>query len=104
MTGADARTPLPLDRVLAEELTIVGSHGLAAHAYPELLRLVETGALDPRRLVARTIALDEAADALVGMGAPATVGGMTVIDLTRGSYGENDTIGGTEPPAEGDPA
>ena len=104
MTGADARTPLPLDRVLTEELTIVGSHGLAAHAYPELLRLVETGALDPRRLVARTIALDEAADALVGMGAPAAVGGMTVIDLTRGSYGENGTIGGTEPPAEGDPA
>ena len=82
MTGDDARTPLPLDRIVAEELTVVGSHGLAAHAYPELLRLVTDGAIDPRRLVARTIALDEAPDALVGMGSAPPVGGMTVIDLT----------------------
>jgi alcohol dehydrogenase len=82
MTGDDARTPLPLDRVLAEELSIVGSHGLAAHDYPELLRLVVDGSLNPRLLVAQTITLDAAPDALVALGSAPAVGGMTVIDLT----------------------
>ena len=82
MTGADAHTPLPLDRILAEELTVVGSHGLAAHAYPELLRLVADGALDPGRLVARTITLGDAPEALVAMGSALAVGGMTVIDCS----------------------
>jgi len=82
MTGADASTPLPLDRILAHELTVVGSHGLAAHAYPELLRLVTEGSLDPRRLVARTISLADAPAALVAMGTAEAVGGLTVIDLS----------------------
>jgi len=83
MTGEDARTPLPLDRIVAEELTVVGSHGLAAHAYPELLRLVADGALDPRRLVARTITLAEVAVELIAMGGAPATGGMTVVDLHR---------------------
>ena len=82
MTGDDAYAPIPLGRVLAEELTVVGSHGLAAHAYPELLRLVANGILDPRRLVARTITLVEAPDALVAMGTAWSIGGLTVIDCT----------------------
>ena len=81
MTGEDARAPLPLDRLLAQELTVVGSHGLAAHAYPELLRLVTDGRLDPRRLVAQTISLGGAPDALIAMGTAASIGGMTVIDV-----------------------
>lgn len=81
MTGAEARTPLPLDRIVAQELTVIGSHGLAAHAYPNLMRLVTDGILDPRRLVARTISLAEAPSALVAMGTAEALGGVTVINL-----------------------
>src|SRR5690606_32376578 len=47
------RPPLPMDRVIAHELEIVGSHGMAAHAYPAMLAAVATGGLRPDRLVTR---------------------------------------------------
>lgn len=66
---------LPLGRVLAWELEVLGSHGMAAHSYPALLDLVASGKLDPARLVAREISLDEAPGALAGP----TLSGVTVI-------------------------
>ncbi len=59
---------VPLARVLAEELELIGSHGLAAHAYPELLDLVATGVLQPQRLVTGTVSLDRAGQALTDVG------------------------------------
>jgi threonine dehydrogenase-like Zn-dependent dehydrogenase len=41
---------------------------MAAHAYPELLGLITAGRLDPRRLVTRELALDDAATALAEIG------------------------------------
>ena len=77
---ADAATPpIPMDRVLAWELEILGSHGMAAHEYPEMLARVADGRLRPDRLVGRTIPLDAAPAALVSMGGPAAGAGMTVI-------------------------
>jgi D-arabinose 1-dehydrogenase-like Zn-dependent alcohol dehydrogenase len=64
MAGADANPPFPLHLVIARELEIVGSHGLAAHAYPELLAMVREGRLDPARLVTREIPLAAAPEAL----------------------------------------
>jgi len=73
---ARGRPAVPMDRVLALELTLLGSHGMAAHAYPELLALVLAGRLDPGRLVTATVGLDGAAAALRTVGvAP----GITVI-------------------------
>lgn len=69
--GAD----LPMGRVIAWELEILGSHGMPAHAYPEMLALIESGALVPELLITRTISLDEAAEALVQGGRP----GVTLI-------------------------
>ena len=58
--------------VIARELELLGSHGMAAHAYPEMLSFVASGRLDPGSLLTRTIGLDEIPDALVAMGdAPA---------------------------------
>jgi alcohol dehydrogenase len=51
-------------RVIAGELEIKGSHGLQAHAYPDLFRLIQSGALDPTLLVERTTTLEEAPAAL----------------------------------------
>ncbi|MCW2554390.1 MAG: Alcohol dehydrogenase GroES domain protein [Mycobacterium sp.] len=69
-------TVVPMDRVVALELEIYGSHGMAAHAYPELLALVTSGRLRPDLLVTREIALDDAAEALRTVGVAA---GITVI-------------------------
>jgi threonine dehydrogenase-like Zn-dependent dehydrogenase len=47
---------------------VLGSHGMAAHAYPELLGLIAAGRLDPRALVTRELALGEAGAALAEVG------------------------------------
>ncbi len=74
-----ARPPLPMDRVVAWELELYGSHGMAAHEYPAMLARIASGDLRPDRLVGRTIALADAPDALAAMsGAPGTAG-MTVV-------------------------
>lgn len=62
------RAEVPMDRVIALELQVLGSHGMAAHAYPELLGLIAAGRLDPARLVTRELALDDAPAALAEIG------------------------------------
>jgi alcohol dehydrogenase len=54
-------------RIIGHELDIKGSHGLQAHAYPNLFRLIQSEALDPTLLVERTTTLDEAPAALESM-------------------------------------
>jgi D-arabinose 1-dehydrogenase-like Zn-dependent alcohol dehydrogenase len=58
---------LPMGRVIALELELLGSHGMAAHAYPPMLDLIARGVLRPDRLVTATIGLDEAPGALSTM-------------------------------------
>ncbi|MFC7489814.1 MULTISPECIES: zinc-dependent alcohol dehydrogenase family protein [unclassified Knoellia] len=81
LLGPASTPPLPMDRVIAHELEIYGSHGMAAHEYPAMLALVEDGTLRPDRLVGDVISLDEAGAALMAMDHPATSPGMTVIRL-----------------------
>jgi D-arabinose 1-dehydrogenase-like Zn-dependent alcohol dehydrogenase len=79
LAGADARPAVPMGRVIAHELEILGSHGMAAHDYGEMLALVESGRLRPDRLVSARIGLDEAGHALAAMSGANTTAGMTVI-------------------------
>lgn len=84
MLGPDARAPLPWDLVVAYELEVYGSHGMAACDYPAMLSMVSSGVLRPAELVGRVISLAEAPAALMAMDSPAaSTAGMTVIDLTR---------------------
>ncbi|MFM9693567.1 zinc-dependent alcohol dehydrogenase family protein [Streptomyces europaeiscabiei] len=72
-------TPVPMARAIALELELLGSHGMAAHAYPQMLELVRAGVLRPDLLVTSTIPLDAAPAALAAMGtAPGS--GVTVIE------------------------
>lgn len=82
LLGEDAAPPLPMGLVIAQELEIYGSHGMAAHEYPAMLELIEAGTLDPRRLIGSVIGLGEAPAALMAMDAAPTTAGMTLIDLT----------------------
>ena len=78
----DGHPRVPMDRVIGWELDVLGSHGMAAADYLEMLALIEQGQLQPQRLVERTIGLDEAATLLPGFDR-ASVAGMTMIDPAR---------------------
>jgi alcohol dehydrogenase len=73
-----------MERVVAYELDLLGSHGMAAADYPEMLGLVAEGRLDPARLVTRTIGLDEAAAELPLVGSRAATGVTVVLPRTGG--------------------
>ena len=83
MLGPDSRAPLPWDVVVAYELELHGSHGMAACDYPAMLARVTSGALRPQELIGRVIGLSEAPAALMAMdSSTAATAGMTVIDLS----------------------
>ncbi|MDR6289279.1 alcohol dehydrogenase [Inquilinus ginsengisoli] len=67
MLGDHARPPLPMDRVIAYELEILGSHGMQAFRYQAMLDMIGTGKLAPQQLIGSRIALDEAPLALTQM-------------------------------------
>jgi alcohol dehydrogenase len=83
MVAEHATPAIPMNHVMAWELELMGSHGMAAHAYPEMLARVADGRLQPDRLVGRTVPLDAVPAALAAMGAPAAGAGMTVIVPAR---------------------
>jgi alcohol dehydrogenase len=74
LLGAQAAAPIPMDRVVAHELQLIGSHGMQAHRYDALFALIDSGRLEPSRLVGRTIPLDDAAEALMAMDQPGSPG------------------------------
>jgi alcohol dehydrogenase len=70
---------IPTGLVVANELEILGSHGMQAHRYPQMLEMMAAGSLQPQKLIGQTIGLEEAPAALVAMDRFAEVG-VTVID------------------------
>jgi alcohol dehydrogenase len=79
MLEDDRDAAIPMDRVIAYELSLRGVHGMAVGRYDALLRLVESGAVEPARLISRTIGLDDAGAELAAMGSFAQRG-VTVIE------------------------
>ncbi len=82
----EGSVPLPMDLVIARELEIYGSHGMAARDYPAMVRLIADGTLRPGLLVGEVIGLEDAGRALAAMDTPPTdgrsdVAGMTVVKL-----------------------
>ena len=71
---------IPMARVIAWELDLLGSHGMAAVDYPEMLALVASGALDPSVLVTREVGLEEGAAVLASFDtSAASRKGITII-------------------------
>ena len=58
---------IPMNRIVANELEIIGSHGIQAYKYPEIFRMVQAGKLHPEKLIGKTISLEESLEALVTM-------------------------------------
>jgi alcohol dehydrogenase len=78
----DGHPRVPMARAIAWELDLLGSHGMAAADYPEMLARIESGDLRPQDLIERVIGLDEAA-ALLPAFDQASPAGMTMIDPRR---------------------
>jgi alcohol dehydrogenase len=67
MTGDHQHARVPMDRVLSNELEIIGSHGMQAFRYPEMMDMIAQGKLQPEKLLGETISLQESLGALTGM-------------------------------------
>ncbi|MDR3659989.1 MAG: alcohol dehydrogenase catalytic domain-containing protein [Mycobacterium sp.] len=82
LPNVDGHPAVPMDRVIAWELDVFGSHGMASVDYPELLGLVAAGTLRPEALVERVVGLKEGACLLPEIGTASPVG-VTLIDPRR---------------------
>ena len=78
LVDEDADPRVPMGRVLANELELLGSHGMQAYRYAEMLRMIDAGNLAPERLIGETISLEESIPALMSMNHFDTTG-VTVI-------------------------
>lgn len=59
MTEEHQHPKIPMDRVIADELEIYGSHGMQGFKYPEMLDMISSGKLNPQSLIEKTISLEE---------------------------------------------
>ncbi len=67
MLANQSRPVLPMDKVIAHELEILGSHGIQAYQYPAVLEMIKSGKLHPEKLVGKTFSLEDSIGELVNM-------------------------------------
>ena len=67
MIGDDVAPVIPMWRLHAYEIELVGSHGMAARRYPEMLEMIAEGVLDPASLVTRTFDLSAGVNHLMSL-------------------------------------
>lgn len=68
LAGSDFEPRLPMQLVVANELEIIGSHGMQAHAYGPMLKMIKQGVLKPELLISRRISLSEVCHLLPKIG------------------------------------
>lgn len=73
------KATIPMHTVIGRELTVLGSHGMAAAAYPQMLADIASGVLGPAVFITRNIGLEETPEALAAM-SYATAPGVTIIN------------------------
>lgn len=81
MLGEHMTPAVPMARIIAYELEILGSHGMQAHRYDAMLAMVQSGKLMPERLVGRKITLSQSIEALVNMDRFTSVGATVITDF-----------------------
>jgi alcohol dehydrogenase len=67
MAGSETNPEIPMHLIIAKELEILGSHGMQAHAYPEMIQMILEGKIAPEKLIGRRISLDDAVEGLIAM-------------------------------------
>ncbi len=79
MLGGQNHPAIPMDKVIANELEILGSHGIQAYKYAGIFELILSGKLQPAKLIGKTICLEESLDEFINMDKFGAVG-VTVIN------------------------
>lgn len=80
LAGVDDMPPVPMGLVIGSELEVLGSHGMSARTYPDMMAEIAVGALRPELLIRGVIGLDQAAERLARLGEPgAGAGGVTIV-------------------------
>jgi len=67
MTDSHATPPIPMGTVIANELEILGSHGMQAHQYPAMLDLIFTKNIPLEKMIGQHMDLASGAKALMAM-------------------------------------
>ncbi|AZZ98861.1 MULTISPECIES: zinc-dependent alcohol dehydrogenase family protein [Pseudoalteromonas] len=62
-----AKPNLPMDKVIAQELEIIGSHGMQAYRYEAMLQMILSGKLQPEQLIGRKVDLASSINILTTM-------------------------------------
>lgn len=81
LLGDDADPRIPMGKVIAEDLDVFGSHGIAVDEYEGMLADIVSGRLQLDATVGRVISLDELPEALAEMSSASASAGMTVATL-----------------------
>ena len=78
LLGDHTAPPIPMARVIAHELEILGSHGMQAHRYDAMKAMILSGKLNPAAMVGNQITLEQSIDALTDMDSFQSVGATVV--------------------------
>lgn len=72
---------IPIDRIIARELEILGSHGMPAYRYNEMLRLIQEGKLQPEKLISDKVKLEDVVNELPSMNRSTSTGIKVITDF-----------------------
>ena len=79
MAAESKETLLPMSWVMFNELELIGSHGMQAHAYGPMMDMILSDKLQPSKLINHTVTLEESLSVLQSMG-DSPPSGVIVID------------------------
>jgi alcohol dehydrogenase len=82
MLGDHSSPPIPMSNVIANELEILGSHGMQAHRYDAMLSMIQNGKLKPDLLIGQRINLEQSIEALITMDKFQGVGSTVITDFS----------------------
>jgi len=72
---------IPIDKIIARELEILGSHGMQAYRYEEMLALIKDGKLHPEKLIAEEVRLEDVVHELPAMNRSTSAGIKVITDF-----------------------
>ena len=58
---------IPMEKIIANELKIIGSHGMQAHRYPQIFKMWNEGLIDPGMMITDVVNLEDGINILTEM-------------------------------------
>lgn len=60
MEPNETMSKIPIDLLIAKELEVLGSHGMQAHRYNDMINMIQCGVLKPDQLISEEVSLHDA--------------------------------------------